>query len=251
MRGVLTITTVVAVAAGTYFGVGYWQQGVQKVNTVLPGQLLREIVFKTDGVLSKDWVEQLLALPEEAEIMSIDIHEKKLLLEAHGQVKTAVIRRLPDRLEIGIQEREPVVRVKTLDDYGQVIWLLVDREGFVYAGSGYDPHELSSLPVLGGVGLQREGAGFRRLSGIDRVDDLLRTARSHSPHLYDSWEVVDCGEPPLIKVRSEDIREIVFGPGRYTEQLQWLDMIVESNRRQMLGMQERVDLSLGNQVVVR
>lgn len=251
VRGLLLVVTIASIGAGVYFGINHWQQGIQKVNTVLPPQPLREIVLRTDGVLPKSWVEQVLALPENVEIMSIDIHQKKLLLEQHGQVKSAVIRRLPDQLVIELQERQPVIRVATRDGKGKVVGLLVDRDGWVYAGIGYDRHELSDLPFLGGIGLQREGNGFRRLPGMDRVDDLLKTARKHSPHLYQSWKVVDCGEPPLLKVRSKEIREIVFGPGRYTEQLQWLDMIVESNRRQLLGMQDRVDLSLGNQVVVR
>ncbi len=251
MRAFLAVTTVILMAAGTYFGVSHWQQGMQKVNTVLPTQPLREIVFRTDGVLSKSWLENLLGLPENVEIMSIDIHQKKLLLEQHGQIRSAVIRRLPEQLVIEVQERRPVVRVATHDEYGQVIGLLVDRDGHVYPGSGYDRHEISTLPFLGGVALQRDGHGFRRLSGIDRIDDLLRTARSHSPHLYESWLVVDSSEPPLLKVRSREIREIVFGPGRYTEQLQWLDMIIENNRRQMLRMEERIDLSLGSHVVVR
>lgn len=251
MRGLLALTTVAVVAGGVFYGVSHWQEGIKKVNTVLPPQPLREIVFETDGVLSKSWVEELLALPENIDIMSIDIHQKKLLLEQHGQVKSTVIRRLPDQLVIGIKERTPVVRLATRNEQGEVVGLLVDREGHVYAGNGYDRHELATLPFLGGVGLQREGDGFRRIPGIDQVDDLLRVARSQWPHLYDSWKVVDCGEPPLLKVRSDEIREIVFSPGRYTEQLKWLDMIIENNRRQLLGRQERVDLSLGNQVVVR
>src|SRR5690606_22442883 len=113
MRGLMAVTTVAGVAAATYFGFGHWQHGLQKLNTVLPPQLLREIVFTTDGVLSKAWVEEVLALPENPEIMSIDIHRKKADLEEHGQVKSAVIRRLPDQLVIDIRERRPVVRIRT------------------------------------------------------------------------------------------------------------------------------------------
>lgn len=250
-RAFVALTFVGLIGAGTYFGIHYWSEGVQKVNTVLPTQPLREIVFTTDGVLSKGWAEEILALPENVDMMAIDIHQKKADLEKHGQVKTVVIRRLPDQLAIEVEERHPVVRLATRDGRGRVVELLVDREGYVYAGNGYERYELRSLPFLGGIGLQRDGNGFRRLSGIDKVDDLLQAARDYAPHLYDSWEVVDCDDFPLLKVRSKEIREIVFAPGRYREQLQWLDMILENNRRQMLGMQERVDLSLGNQVVVR
>lgn len=250
-RGILVFTTIALSAAGVYYGIGYWEQGVQKMNTALPAQPLRGIVFSTDGVLSKEWVEGVLDLPEEADIMSIDIHGKKLLLEAKGQVKSAVIRRLPEKLRVDLRERDPVVRVATRNEEGRVVPRLVDREGYVYRGRGYDAHEISSLLFLGGVNLQRSADGFRPLSGIEQIDELLQIARAEFPELFRSWRVVDFGDPPLIKVRSEDFREIVFGPDGHREQLQWLAMIVENNRRQMAGMQERVDLSLGNQVVVR
>lgn len=184
-------------------------------------------------------------------MMSIDIHRKKLLLEAHGQVQSAVIRRLPDRLIIDIQERMPVVRLVTRDEFGEMVDYLVDRTGYVYSGTGYDRHELSTLPFVAGVRLKRTENGFRRLPGMGQVDDLLGTARDHMPHLYGSWRVVDCGALPLLTIRSDDFEEIIFGPGRTLEQLRMLDMIVEANRRQMRGRQARVDLSLGNQVVVR
>lgn len=255
LKGVLSsglaLTALAMVGAGAYLVVQHWQQGVTKMNTVLPAQPLREITFSTDGVLPRVWLEQVLDLPVEVDITSIDIHEKKALLESHGQIKSAVVRRMPDRLVIDIQERFPVARLRVAAEGGGVAVLLVDREGCVYLGNGYDGRDLSTLPFLDGVRLQRSRHGFRPLAGIDQVDDLLQIARSHAPHLVRSWEVIDCRDLPLIRVRSKEIREIVFGPDRHIEQLRWLDMIVESNRRQMMGMQERVDLSLGNQVVVR
>lgn len=250
-RGVLAVATAGGVAAAVYFGFGYWQEGVQKMNTVLPAQPLREIVFTTDGVLSKQWVESVLALADETDIMSIDIQQKKRRLEGYGQVKSAVIRRLSDRLAVSIQERSPILRLRIRDEDGGVLELLVDGNGHVYEGLAYDRFEISTLPFLAGVILQRSGDGFRRLPRIDQVEDLLATAQRNFPSHYRSWKVVDLSEPDLIKIRSEDFEEIVFAAGRYTEQLKWLDLIVESNRRQMVGLQERVDLSLGNQVVVR
>jgi hypothetical protein len=252
VRGVLLLAVVAALGVGGYYGVQHWQQGVERVNTVLPAQPLREIRFETDGVLTQAWVENVLELPEEVDIMAINIHQLKAKIEAHGQVRSVVIRRASDRLEIVVQERSPVVRLKTHNEQGQVVELLVDREGHVYRGFGYTRHEISSLLYLDGVRLHRGGAGFRRLAGIDQIDDLLRVARGQFPHLVRSWRVVDCRDLPRLTVRSDDTREIVFGdPERYMEQLRWLDMVLVSNRRQMMAMQDRIDLSLGNQVVVR
>lgn len=250
-KGVLLAVALAAGGGGIYYGLQHWRQGVEKVNTALPAQPLREIAFATDGVLSKEWLVRVLDLAEGMDMMAIDIHRKKKELEAHGQVRKAILRRQPDRLVIDLQERSPAVRLAIRAEDGGVRDLLVDRDGHIYDGHGYNSHELKSLPYLAGVALRRQGDGFQQLAGIDRVDDLLQVARSQAPHLYRGWKVVDCSESPLIKIRSHEVREVIFGPEGYEEQLHWLDMVLESNRRQMLGMQERVDLSLGNQVVVR
>lgn len=240
-------------AAGVclFFGIRYWPDGVEKVNTMLPPQPLREIVFETDGVIPKQWVENLFDFPEDIDLMTIDIHEQKALLESFGQIESATLRRLSGILEIRIRERRPVVRLAVRDAEGKVVPMLVDRNGVVYAGIFYDRYELSTLPFLAGVELRQEGDGFRRLKGIDQVDELLRAAQNYSPQLHETWRVVDCSDLPMIKIRSDEIREIIFGPSRYQQQLQWLDMIIQNNRRQLLNLEERVDLSLGNQVVVR
>ena len=240
-----------AIGVSIFFGIRYWPDGVEKVNTMLPPQPLREIVFETDGVIPKQWVENLFDFPEDVDLMTIDIHEKKALLESFGQIESATLRRLSGLLEIRLRERRPVVRLAVRDAEGKVAPMLVDRNGIVYSGIFYDRYELSTLPFLAGVELRQEGNGFRRLRGIDQVDELLRAAHNYSPQLQETWRVVDCSDLPLIKIRSDEIREIVFGPSRYQQQLQWLDMIIQNNRRQLLKLEERVDLSLGNQVVVR
>ncbi len=251
-RSVLAVALVGGIGVGVYFGVEHWQS-VKSVTTVLPAQPLREIRFASDGVLTQRWVESALALPEGIDTMSIDIHDVKNRLESFGQVKAATIRRGADWLEISVRERTPVVKLATRGADGGVVELLVDREGHVYQGFGYNRHEIAGLLFLDGVRLQRQGNGFRRLPGIDQVDDLLRLARSQFPHLVQSWKVVDCRDLPRLRVRSDDIREIAFGENAadYSDQLRWLDMVQESNRRQLMGMQDFVDLSLENQVVVR
>jgi hypothetical protein len=252
LRGALVMVALAALGVGGYFGTRHWQQGIERVNTVLPAQPLREVRFETDGVLTKAWLDRVLELPEGIDMMAIDIHEKKSRLEGYAQIKSVTIRRGADRLDIVVQERFPVVRMAIRNESGAVRELLVDRDGYVYEGHGYDRHEIANLLYLDGVRLHRSGAGFRRLAGIDQVDELLGLARSRFPHLARNWKVVDCRDLPLLRVRSDDIREIVFGePERYLAQLHQLDMVIASNRRQMLGIQEQVDLSFRNQVVAR
>ncbi len=252
LRGFAAIGFLVVLGVGAYFATRHWQDGMKQVQTALPERPLKEIVFETDGVLPKSWVKDVLSLPAEVDIMSIDIHAENARIQRHGQVLSSSIRRLPDRLVIRVEERRPVARLATRDPQGRVMALLVDREGVAYSGIGYDRFELESLPFLAGIPpLQREGHGFKRIQGMAQVDDLLKATREYAPHLYDTWRVVDCSNLPLLTVKSSEIREIVFGPDNYSEQLRLLAMIIENSRWRMSQLQERVDLSLGNQVVTR
>jgi len=249
-KGVFVFLLLLGAAASSWYGYIHYREGVDRMQTVRSAQPLKEILYQTDGVLTREWVAEQLGLELGADVMALDIHAKKLQLESFGQVRGAVLRRQPERLVINVRERFPVARVAAREEGGVTV-LLVDREGVVYRGFGYRKAELDSMPFLGGVSLRRSEGQYLPLKHMDVVADLLITANEHTPHLVPSWRVIDCSElPALITVRSREIEEIIFSRDQMAPQLRRLDMIVAENRRQMTG-QKRVDLSLGNQVVVR
>ena len=249
-KGLMALALLAALGAGGWLAYERYQDGVEPLRTVRSVQPLKEIVYQTDGVLTREWVRERLGIKLGDDVMGFDIHAMKTELESLGQVKSASLRRQPERLVIQLRERLPVARVRVREE-GAVRTLLVDREGVVYYGQGYRVGELDRLPFLAGVSLRRAGDGYAALPHMDVVADLLRAANEHTPHLMEGWRVVDGSElPELLTVRDRDIEEIVFARERMEAQLRRLDMIVAENRRQMTG-QRRVDLSLGNQVVVR
>lgn len=249
-RASVLIVAVAAVGAGVVAGVHYWHDGMKRVSQVLPANPLSDIVLTTDGVLTDDWAWEILALPEGTDMLAIDLRDVKRRVEAHGQVRTALVRRLPDRLLIDVRERYPIARVAVLDDFGEVVVKLVDREGYVYRGMHYERFELAALPYLQVAELTRVGDGYETISGMDRVENLLDAAREYAPHIYTTWSVIDCRDFPNLSVRTTDDREIVFGPDGYREQLRMLDMILASNQRQLVNRQRTVDLSLGGGGVI-
>lgn len=252
LRVCLVLGVTGGIGAGIFAGFHYWHDGLERMSRVLPANPLRDIVLGTDGVLTREWVWEILEMPEEVDMLAVDIRDVKRRIESHGQVRSATVRRLPERLLIDIRERYPVARLAVQDDSGRVTVKLVDREGHVYRGINYERYELSALPFLDGVDLIRSGDGYRPLRGMDRVEELLDVVREHAPHIYTTWRVVDCGDFPNLTVRTEKEREVVFGPESYIDQLRWLDLILTSNQSQLASRQDRVDLSLGrNGVVVR
>ncbi len=244
------VVLLAALGVGAWFIHDRYQAGSEPLRAVRSAQPLRDIVFQTDGVLTVDWVRESLGIELGDDVMGFNIHAMKVELESLGQVKSASLRRQPEQLVIQLRERLPVARLRAREE-GVVRTLVVDRAGVVYRGYGYRAGELDSLPFLAGVALRRAEGGYAPLAHMDVVADLLLTANEHTPHLVESWRVIDGSElPDLLTVRSREIEEIVFSRERMAAQLRRLDMIVAENRRQMTG-QRRVDLSLGNQVVVR
>lgn len=228
------------------------EEGSKKVTSYIPSSPVAEIEFVTDGVVPKDWALNRVELPADIPLMEVDIHAIKEDLERHDQIRRVVVaRRLPDKLSLRLEERVPMLRLAARDSEGRRVNLLVADDGVVYQGIGYDRARMAAMPYISGVRLRQEGGGFRRLEGMEPVADLLALARSETPEIYGAWSVVDCADLPLIRVRTEEISEIVFRNEAFPEQLARLQEVLLYKRREMSGMPyERVDLSLGGEADV-
>ncbi len=223
------------------------EEGSKKITSIIPSSPVEIIEVVTDGVIPEEWVLNRIDLPDEIPLMEVDIHAIKNDIERHRQVRRAVVsRRLPNKLQIQMEERMPMMRLAARDTEGRRANLLVAEDGMVYQGVGYNRSFLASLPYISGVQLRREGGGFRRLEGMEPVAELLGLARSEAPDTYSSWKEVSCRDLPLIRIRSDEISEIVFRNEDFSEQLKRLQSLVLYQRREMSGIHyDRVDLSLG------
>lgn len=253
LRAAGTVFTFTALAAAAvYLGQGA-ETPAEKLAPAMKAEPLRDVVVLTDGVLTKSWVMERLALPREIALVTVDLAAAKAALEAEEQVRAAVISRsFPDTLVVTLEERVPVARAMAALEPRRPEPLFVARDGVVYRGYHYDPAMVEQLPWLDGIRLTRHGPGFEPVDGMGRVADFLLAAQREAPHLATGFHIISLAEQPRLIVRSKDVPQIVFEPGNYRRQLARLDYIVDFYRQQPDARPfARIDVSIAAQVAVQ
>ena len=113
------------------------------------------------------------------------------------------------------------------------------------------------MPYLGGVRFSAgpNGVGIEPVEGVPELSRLLTLARTRFPALYKDWKVVtfhDVGvDMTLITVKSRKVKAIVFTPPNFEGQLVRLEQIIDHSRMRGIRVIKKIDLSLGDQVVVQ
>lgn len=234
-----------------------WESDPARLKEPVKAVPLRQIVFATDGVLERAWLDQTLALPANASLMTLDLSALENRLLASGQVQSVVLRRrfADNTLMVTVQERTPVARVMVQIGEASPRMRLVARDGVVYEGVGYERTVLERLPWLDGIQLRRAAkSGFEPIEGMERVAGLLTAAQGLIPLLCADWQVVSLARlasDQEIIVRSREIPEIIFDArGDFPRQLAKLAYIVESLKAHDAPPMKRVNLALGGQVPV-
>ncbi len=250
-----------AVVAGCGWGIyelaHSWSTDRAALVTAVHSERVKDVVVITDGVLTRDWVNDVLALPKPASLMALELPTLRDKLLATGQVRVAVLtRNFPDTLVVTLQERTPVARVQAADSTGAARQLLVAKDGVVYDGVNYDKTMLAGLPWLDGIRLVKAGRGFEPIAGMDEVSALLSTAQLNAPHLYREWLIVSLArlaERDEIVVKAQDVAEIVFSRKRdFFKQIAQLAYVIdETHRVEPAPLLQSVNLSLEGQVPVR
>jgi len=231
----------------------------REMSIALPGEPIRQVVFESNGVLTPDWFARTFELVPHITLMETDIFALKTRLEEVAQIRFATVSRIfPYRLEVVIEERLPVLRARIRAVGGGTREVLVSDDGAVYTGVGYPTSMIDHLPYLGGVRFVENEHGIKPVSGIDTVSRLLSAARDIFPEIYATWKVISCegfsgdvSDPNgTIRVRSTRVREILFAPKLFDQQLFHLDRVLDYSANRRIDVLKRVDLSLGDQVAV-
>lgn len=250
----LVVVIVAIVALGVGAKLFLETEDVSSALTEAGRALPLKMVETESDVLDREWILHRLDLNREGlNLLTLDLGEMKQTLENYPQIRSAELaRQLPETLFVSIEEREPIAKIIASDVDRARITLLVDQEGVVYEGIGYDSKLVRSLPSLDGIRLKRKDGGFEPISGMDVLEDLLTEARTLAPHLYRSWKVVSMEAWPNIVVKSDFAKETVFGTtqGGYRRQLAKLDYIIDHNKSRSVYRVARVDLTLESQVPV-
>jgi len=253
--GVLLLGALVAGAIGLVYLYNSSKEPVAE-----PLSLTTEIVFETDGVLNTAWFRERFEDVLQADVRELDVSAVKARLESMGQVASASVTvQLPSLLRVKLNERDPLLRVRVRGDDGQLETYLLSRGGHIFQGHGYPVDTLRRLPGVAGLKLKRFREGFAPVEGIEEIAHLLEYTRSVLPSVYRHWEVVDLrdwnsGEvyqPSLVRIRSAHIKELVFSTQNVEEQVKRLAGILEHTQRYQLGQPTFIDLSFGDEAVIR
>lgn len=257
-RGFLVLFIGVALVAG-FLALRYFGSQLADAQPVLAETPI-QLDFRSDGVLTEDWTRRILGSQLDQPVREIDVLAVKRLLEEQGQVSLASVSVvLPGTLRITLEEREPVLRVRVRPQSGPPETLLVARDGTLFRGSDYPEDTLRQLPGAAGLRVRMQDGRYEQLRGLEEVADLLEAARQTLPAVYRHWRVVDLSDwnpeaayrPSLVRVTSSHIGQLVFSTEGVAEQLERLAGILDHVNRHQMGQPAFIDLSYGDEAVIR
>ncbi|MEX0326725.1 MAG: cell division protein FtsQ/DivIB [Puniceicoccaceae bacterium] len=238
----------------------YYLGGLGKGHSVHSAGEMVEVQFASDGVLTENWFRASFADTLRMDLRQVDVGLLKEQLERYGQVSTAAVTlSLPSHIEVTLEEREPMLRMRIRNEDGSSSTLLIARDGTIYRGALYPPETLRNLPGVAGLRVRKGGAGYEPVTGLEAVAFLLDTAQQRLPAVYRHWQVVDLSDwnpevdyrPSLVKVKSTHIEEIIFSTYGIEDQIERLAGILQHIQRHQLDQPTLIDLSFGEEAVIR
>jgi len=224
-----------------------------------PSSEIEQVIFETNGVLPNRWLSTVIKLSKGTTMMEVDIHGMKQRLESEPQVVSASVERVfPSALKISLEEQQPVLRIAVQGPAGKAVQRIVARDGTIYKGVGYPKTALAALPYL--QPYQRRDGSIQPMRGIEKVAELLESARTKQPNFFRTWKVVSLehysGDDSLagevIEVRSSLVPRIIFSTSTdFAKQLDRLNVIRQHVRAKGNPAMKRIDLSLRGSAAVQ
>lgn len=194
-------------------------------------------------------LEQLIRDAFSDNLLTINLFQVRVLLESESWIKSAVVRRkLPDQIEVYVQERLPEA-VAAIDGELQV----VDREGIALAPFGPGFQFLDRPIVKGMISQEVEGArawnSQRMEVYLQILDELDRGGQDYSRTISE----VDLSEVSQIKVIPErELIPVLLGARDYLQRYETfvsrLDLVQEVKNRH--GQIDWIDVTFTNRIII-
>lgn len=210
---------------------------------------LREIRFQGAQRLSTENVDNLIRTALPGNLLAIDLDRVRALVEGEDWVKSAVARRrLPDRIEIFVTEREPVAVAEIDGDLH-----VVDETGLALAPFGSDFQNLDRPLVKGLKSLALENAAPDNLTRMRTYLRIIRELDEADPDFARSISEIDVSDPRRVAVvPTREPVPVVLGEDdfarRYRIFLSGLDYYQEL--KELHGAIESVDVTLDDKIIV-
>lgn len=238
----------------------YYLGGLGKDPAAASRGAMVDVEFESDGVLTEGWFRQSFDDTLRMDLRQVDVRQLKEQLEGYGQISTATVTlSLPSHIGVTLSEREPILRMRVRNEDGSSSTLLIARDGEIYRGALYPAETLRNLPGVAGLRVRKGEIGYEPVEGLDAVAFLLETAQQRLPALYRHWQVVDLSDwnpevdyrPSLVRVKSQYIEEIIFSTYGIEDQIERLAGILQHIQRHQLALPKLIDLSFGEEAVIR
>ena len=249
------IVFIAAVAAAAYGGYYAYQNGMVEKLLTPSTEELKDVVFKTDGAITKDWAHARGLLPEKQNIAQIDVKKIQSDFLSVSQIKTAAVAKIyPDKILIEIKERKPSARVAIAQNEAVHEYML-SSDGAIFSPVCIPQEAVADLPWVMGIPIAQKGGGFEPYPPAGVIDELISSARAALPHSFETWRTINASELqsitlPVMVVSTTDNVKIVFHAKNIKFQLEKLEYILRYFEEEGLANVEKIDLSLKDMAIV-
>jgi cell division septal protein FtsQ len=223
---------VIGLLVGAYVG---GKEGLRRFLWENPDYFLTEVRVPTEGALTREQILTTSGIVLGRNIFSIDLAHAREALDKLPQVERVEVRRkLPNRIDIAITERQPIAWITdhpgedpTTSDKA----FLVDARGVVMRSKRLLPEYLH-LPVISGVVLENLTPGQRvRTFEMQAALDLVRLTADNTRFQPRS---LDIGKRYCVVATDQNRRKITFGlkgiDAQLAKLMRYLDYIEPTGR---------------------
>ena len=215
------------------------------------GFLFEEIEYSGIKYLDKTPLNEMIRNTLSNNVLKIRLEQLRSLVESENWVKTAIVRRrLPNRIQVWVTEREPVAVAALQNEL-----LVVDDEGIVLAAHG-PRFDFLDLPIVKGLqNTALENAQSRNISKMQIYLELVKELDSDGSNYVETLSEIDVSDVERVAVvPTADPVPIVLGDRnflrRYRVFLDQIEVYHEVQRESSEGIKS-VDVTLEDRIIIK